>query len=176
MEQHGLYAYQEIAGVRTQVACRFVVDAAGAVRFDMGRYDRARSLVIDPLVYSTFLDSTNSSSSATGIAVDGSGNAYVASDATVLSVQDITAPAPDLETLPDVTASCLAAMFDAPTATNDCAGTIVGTTADPLEYAEQGRYVVTGQFDDGNGNVSAQEQTVIESEETIETGMMMLVR
>ena len=55
LEQRGLYAYQEIGGERQQVACRFVVSRDQRVSFAMGSYDRTRPLVIDPLVYSTYL-------------------------------------------------------------------------------------------------------------------------
>ena len=77
LEQRGLYAYQEIAGERHQVACSFVVGRDGRVSFAMGSYDRTRALVIDPLVYSTYLGG-NDFDQANGIAVDASGNAYAA--------------------------------------------------------------------------------------------------
>lgn len=77
--------YQEVHGRRKAVEARyqFVGSGAGAtVRFDLGRYDSSRPLVIDPaVVYSTFLggpvgDAVN------GIAVDGAGHAYVAGSTT----------------------------------------------------------------------------------------------
>jgi hypothetical protein len=46
------------------------------VRFAVGRYDRTRPLVVDPLVYSRFVGGTGSDA-ATGIAVDTRGNAYI---------------------------------------------------------------------------------------------------
>jgi hypothetical protein len=49
----------------------------------------------------------------------------------------------------------------APTATDNCAGTITGTTNDPLNYTAQGTYTITWSYDDGNGNTSTQSQTVI---------------
>jgi len=49
----------------------------------------------------------------------------------------------------------------APTTTDNCAGTITGTTSDPLTYTEQGTYTITWTFDDGNGNSIDVEQTVI---------------
>jgi hypothetical protein len=76
LEQRGLYAYQEIGGVRQQVKCGFVVDGSGDVRFDIGSYDQERPLVIDPITYSTYL---GGSGDETGyaIAIDASGSAYV---------------------------------------------------------------------------------------------------
>ncbi|HLP65843.1 T9SS type A sorting domain-containing protein, partial [Flavobacterium sp.] len=49
----------------------------------------------------------------------------------------------------------------APTATDNCAGTITATTNDPLTYNTQGTYTVTWSYNDGNGNTSTQQQTVI---------------
>jgi hypothetical protein len=56
IRQRELYAYQMHDGVCEQVACRFRLNE-GIVRFDVGSYDRARPLVIDPVViaYSTYL-------------------------------------------------------------------------------------------------------------------------
>ncbi len=49
-------AYQEAGSGRTQVAVSFDIRADGEVGFQLGEYDRARPLVIDPtLVYSSFL-------------------------------------------------------------------------------------------------------------------------
>jgi Beta-propeller repeat len=76
--------YQEIDGVRHDVAGDYVVDAAGQVRFRLGGYDRSKPLVIDPpLVYSTYLGGTGDESDApyeggTRIGVDAAGNLYVA--------------------------------------------------------------------------------------------------
>ncbi len=49
----------------------------------------------------------------------------------------------------------------APTATDNCEGSITGTTTDPVEYTEQGTYTIHWTYDDGNGNTSTQNQTVI---------------
>jgi hypothetical protein len=49
----------------------------------------------------------------------------------------------------------------APTATDNCVGSITGTTGDPLVYTVQGTYTITWSYDDGNGNTSTQNQTVI---------------
>jgi len=74
-------AYQPNAdGTRDPVAASFDVQG-GKVGFDLGAYDHARPLVIDPLVlsYSTFLGG-NDQEETWGITVDGSGNAYVVGD------------------------------------------------------------------------------------------------
>lgn len=81
------HAYQRVAGARHAVSARYVI-RHGRVGIRLGAYDRARTLVIDPvLAYSTYL-SGSSSDSAAGIAVDGDGQAYVAG---TTSSTDLTA-------------------------------------------------------------------------------------
>jgi len=73
---HKPVAYQEIGGRRQGVKCAYV-RRGKHLAFDVGAYDRTKSLVIDPvLVYSTFLGGSGTDT-ATGIAVDTKGNAYV---------------------------------------------------------------------------------------------------
>jgi len=56
----------------------YVLTAANQIHFELGAYDHTQTLVIDPvLVYSTYLGGSNQDYSY-GIAVDSSGNAYVA--------------------------------------------------------------------------------------------------
>ena len=66
----------------------------------------------------------------------------------------------------DVTAECAVASITAPTATDNCAGTITGTTTDPLTYNTQGTHVINWSFDDGNGNVTNETQNVVISDVT----------
>jgi len=71
-------AWQDIDASRRFVASEFAVDANGVVRLRVGDYDRAHTLVIDPVVsYATYLGG-NSFEQGTAIAVDPAGNAYVA--------------------------------------------------------------------------------------------------
>jgi hypothetical protein len=72
-------AYQELAGERKQVRGSYVLASANRIGFKLGEYDHSQPLVIDPvLVYSTYLGgSLSGSDSGSGIAVDGSGDAYV---------------------------------------------------------------------------------------------------
>ncbi|MCF7569121.1 hypothetical protein L3X37_12205, partial [Sabulilitoribacter arenilitoris] len=67
---------------------------------------------------------------------------------------------PDTPTLADVTGEC-SATATAPTTTDNCSGTITGTTTDPLTYTTQGTFTINWTFDDGNGNVIVVPQTVI---------------
>ncbi|MDB5031379.1 putative Ig domain-containing protein [Mucilaginibacter sp.] len=68
--------------------------------------------------------------------------------------------APVVPVLADVTGEC-SATATAPTTTDNCAGTLTGTTADSLTYTTQGVHVIHWSFDDGNGNVSIATQNVI---------------
>ncbi|WP_345157521.1 HYR domain-containing protein, partial [Flavobacterium ginsengisoli] len=45
--------------------------------------------------------------------------------------------------------------------TDNCAGTVTGTTTDPLTYNAQGTYTINWSFSDGNGNVETATQKVI---------------
>jgi Bacterial Ig-like domain (group 3)/FG-GAP-like repeat/Beta-propeller repeat/Divergent InlB B-repeat domain len=71
--------YQEINGAKKAVAGRFVLRGGNEVAFSVEPYDRSRSLVIDPtIVYSTLLGGTTGPTQGEGVAVDSSGNMYVA--------------------------------------------------------------------------------------------------
>ena len=89
---------------------------------------------------------------------DGNGN--TSTETQTVIVLDDQAPVADVNPLPDVTGEC-SATATAPTATDNCAGTVTGTTSDPTTYNEQGTYTITWTFDDGNGNTSTETQTVI---------------
>ena len=95
---------------------------------------------------------------------DGNGN--VTNETQNVVISDVTAPVADVTTLADVTAECSVASITAPTATDNCAGTITGTTTDPLTYNTQGTHVINWSFDDGNGNVTNETQNVVISDVT----------
>ena len=70
-------AYQTRGSSRTEIPARFAIDERGHVGFALGDYDTSEPLVIDPiLAYSTYAGGAGSDY-AFGIAVDGSGNAYI---------------------------------------------------------------------------------------------------
>ncbi len=75
MRQGAPALYQDVAGKRRKVAGGFRV-AGGSVGFWTGRYDRSTPLVIDPLVYSTFLGGSGVTE-GTSVVVDAAGSAYV---------------------------------------------------------------------------------------------------
>jgi beta-propeller repeat-containing protein len=81
VRQHKPVAYQEINGARREIEGRYAIRSGGRVGFEVGEYDARSALIIDPvLVYSTFLggNGTGENEVARSIAVDSSGNAYVA--------------------------------------------------------------------------------------------------
>ncbi|PIF29819.1 putative secreted protein (Por secretion system target) [Flavobacterium sp. 9] len=80
----------------------------------------------------------------------------------IITIPDVTAPVPNLATLPTINASCsiTAAQIPVPTATDNCAGIINATTTNPLNYSAVGTYVITWSYNDGHGNISTQNQTV----------------
>jgi Beta-propeller repeat len=70
-------AYQEVAGRRQEIAVNYVQKGDREIGFNLGEYDRARRLVIDPVVvYATYLGG-NIEDLIHDIAVDGTGCVYV---------------------------------------------------------------------------------------------------
>src|SRR5256885_11827464 len=76
-------------------------------------------------------------------------------------VKDAIAPVPDVAALDTIKGQCSATISSAPKSTDNCAGSITGTTGDPLTYNAQGTYTVHWTYSDGNGNSSYQTQTVV---------------
>ena len=69
--------YQRRGAVRAEVSGRFAPAADDTVGFAVNDYDRSLPLVIDPVVYSTYLGGGNSDA-ALAMAVDAEGSAYLA--------------------------------------------------------------------------------------------------
>jgi hypothetical protein len=89
VEQPEPIAYQmSVAdGRRVPVAARYRRRSDGTIGFALGRWDRTRALVIDPvIVYSTLLGGSapagTASAGASAVALDQAGNIYIAGDAT----------------------------------------------------------------------------------------------
>ena len=74
-------------------------------------------------------------------------------------VEDREAPVPDNPTLSDITGECTLTIT-APTANDNCAGTLTATTSDPVSYDSAGNFTITWNYDDGNGNAVQQTQNV----------------
>jgi hypothetical protein len=69
-------AYQQSGSSRQSVHAEYIISDKNTVGIRVGAHDSARSLIIDPLVYSTYLGGSGSDG-ASAITVDNAGNAYV---------------------------------------------------------------------------------------------------
>lgn len=107
----------------------------------------------DPLTYST-----EGVYSITWNFDDGNGN--MSSTTQNVIIEDATAPIEDVASLADITSECEVTP-DAPTATDNCVGSITGTPDVTFPIVSSGTTVVTWTYDDGNGNVTTQTQNVI---------------
>ncbi len=76
----------------------------------------------------------------------------------LLTISDTTAPQPDLAQLQDLSGTCPYTVT-APTATDNCNGTITGTT-DSLTFTAAGHYTITWTYTDSSGNSSSQQQSL----------------
>jgi len=92
---------------------------------------------------------------------DGNGNVSTANQKVI--VEDTAAPI--VPTLEDILGECSVTITEIPTTTDNCQGTITGTTTDNLTYTQQGEYTIVWSFDDSNGNVSTANQKVIVKDE-----------
>jgi beta-propeller repeat-containing protein len=77
VRQHKPAVYQELNGNRQKIDSQYVLAENGEVSFKIAAYDRARPLVIDPVLsYATFLGRSDTEV-AESIDVDAEGNAYI---------------------------------------------------------------------------------------------------
>ncbi|PTN07904.1 putative secreted protein (Por secretion system target) [Mangrovibacterium marinum] len=85
-----------------------------------------------------------------------------------VTISEDIAPVPDQAMLPDIIAQCMVeeADLEAPTATDNCVGTVTGTTDAVFPISEQGAAVITWTYDDGHGNTSTQTQNVLIDDST----------
>jgi hypothetical protein len=98
--------YQEVNGVREQIASRYVLLHTGdprlrTVGFQLGEYNSSRPLVIDPILdYSTYLGGIGSDT-ARSIAVDSDGNAYISGQTTSPNFPTASGPSPIIKGVAD---------------------------------------------------------------------------
>ncbi|ESU26288.1 hypothetical protein FLJC2902T_27680 [Flavobacterium limnosediminis JC2902] len=81
----------------------------------------------------------------------------------IMVVPDNTPPVLNVANLPTINGDCNSIVSTIPTATDNCAGNIIATTASPLSYTTPGTYTIVWNYNDGNGNTATQNQTVIVS-------------
>ena len=112
----------------------------------------------NPTAGSTISGATNT---VTLTATDDAGN----TDEVTFNVEVVDNINPETPTLADLTDQC-SVTATAPTTTDNCAETVTGTTTDPTEYTEQGTYVITWNFADGNGNSINVNQNIIINDNT----------
>jgi hypothetical protein len=94
---------------------------------------------------------------------DGDGNLTLQLQTVI--IKDSLAPVPAVNPLPLVSGTipggkCYT-VKSYPFANDGCKGKIVATTISPLTYCSVGTYVIVWKYDDGNGNIITQNQTVI---------------
>ncbi|MBC8164312.1 MAG: SBBP repeat-containing protein [Bryobacteraceae bacterium] len=78
--------YQTMGGVRKPVEASYRVTASNRVQFALGKFDRSREVVIDPVIqYATYVGRSGQES-VSGVAVDAAGNAYISGDTTSIDL------------------------------------------------------------------------------------------
>ena len=78
VEQRGLALYQGEGANKTQVNAQMVTDGT-SVRFQIGNYDHSKALVIDPIIFSTYIGGSGSVAAdrCNAIALDAQDNVYI---------------------------------------------------------------------------------------------------
>jgi len=76
VEHAKLLAYQMQNGTQNVIECKFKDEGNGIVSFDLGSYNPDQDLIIDPLVFSSYLGGT-SSDYGYSVAADDMSNAYI---------------------------------------------------------------------------------------------------
>ncbi len=72
----GMAAFQQNGAARVQVPCKMALDG-NVVRFDVGSYDTSKTLIIDPLVYSTYFAPLSQETVVQAVALDKASNVVI---------------------------------------------------------------------------------------------------
>ena len=86
------------------------------------------------------------------------------SDTVIFTYQDNIAPVPDITPLTTLTDQCQIDMLTAPTATDNCVGSVTGTTTTTTPITSS--TTITWTYTDANGNSSMQDQDVVINDTT----------
>ena len=140
--------YQESNGRRLPVNGGYTMKDASHIGFQVANFDASKPLVIDPvLVYSTYLGGSGSDQ-PTGIAVDNSGNVYIAG-----YTDSIDFPLAALGSLPSATDHIFVAKLDS-TGSNRIYADYIGGNSDDYAVAlvldNANEVYVTGSTQSGN--------------------------
>lgn len=73
-------AYQIIDGEKKEVSVKFISLGKDKIGFKVGEYDASSELIIDPVIYASYLGGTAGGDGVYDIAVDRNGNIYTASN------------------------------------------------------------------------------------------------
>lgn len=76
----------------------------------------------------------------------------------LITINDSEAPVPNATALADLTGECFIGAPTAPLASDNCAGTVLGTANVAFPITANGLTVITWTFDDNHGNISTQTQ------------------
>ena len=86
------------------------------------------------------------------------------SDTVIFTYQDNIAPVPDITPLTTLTDQCQIDILTAPTATDNCVGSVTGTTTTTTPITSS--TTITWTYTDANGNSSMQDQDVVINDTT----------
>jgi hypothetical protein len=76
IEERGLFVYQRINGSNRQVGARQVINEDGTVSFQLANYDSSKPVIIDPVIWSTYLGGTANDQPRRNV-MDGTGAHYL---------------------------------------------------------------------------------------------------
>jgi hypothetical protein len=143
----------------SEVYCPNGTDPTPTVTLDGGTFtfDPA-GLVIDAATGEIDLDASELGDYT--ITYTTSGDCPSSSEESIM-IEDNEDPVPDVADLPAVTAECEVTELTDPSVTDNCTDAVIITNDASLPMTEQGTFTITWTYDDGNGNTTTQEQTII---------------